>query len=152
MASQPATKPKSRHRSLAFWTIRRWTWHSTPCEACCHVINSPKLHLVTPQGGRTMDISQAFAALNGRFVDTVNSHDTRSWAALFAEDAILIPAGQGAVAGRKGIEEWAEVATKVWNRLDIQQGACTSDGDVAWEFGTWTGNINVPDERTMNIG
>ncbi len=99
-----------------------------------------------------MDISQAFAALNGRFVDTVNSHDTRSWAALFAEDAILIPAGQGAVAGRKGIEEWAEVATKVWNRLDIQQGACTSDGDVAWEFGTWTGNINVPDERTMNIG
>ena len=98
-----------------------------------------------------MDISQAFAALNGRFVDTVNSHDTTSWVALFAEDAILVPAGQEAVTGRKGIEEWAEVATKVWNHLEIQQGLCRSDGNVAWESGTWTGNINVPDERTMDV-
>jgi ketosteroid isomerase-like protein len=98
-----------------------------------------------------MDISPAFAALNDRFVDTVNSHDTPGWVALFAEDAILIPAGQEAVTGRKGIEEWAEVATKIWNHLEIQQGLCTSDGNVAWESGTWTGNINVPDERTMDI-
>ncbi|PRX99343.1 DUF4440 domain-containing protein [Paraburkholderia sp. BL25I1N1] len=99
-----------------------------------------------------MDISQAFAALNGRFVDTVNSHDTIGWVALFAEDAILVPAGQEIVTGRKGIEEWAEVATTVWNHLEIQQGLCRSDGNVAWESGTWTGNINVPDERTMDIG
>ncbi|RKR38268.1 nuclear transport factor 2 family protein [Paraburkholderia sp. BL17N1] len=99
-----------------------------------------------------MDISQAFSALNGRFVDTVNSHDTIGWVALFAEDAILVPAGQEAVTGRKGIEEWAEVATTVWNHLEIQQGLCRSDGNVAWESGTWTGNINGPDERTMDIG
>ena len=98
-----------------------------------------------------MDISQAFAALNGKFVDTVNAHDTPSWAALFAEDAILIPAGQQAVTGRNGIEGWAEVATKVWNHLEIQQEFCTSDGNVAWESGTWTGNINIPDEQTMDI-
>jgi len=87
-----------------------------------------------------MDISQAFTALNGRFADTVNSHDTPSWVALFAEDAILIPAGQEAVTGRKGIEEWAEVATKIWNHLEIQQGLCTSDGNVAWESGTYRTN------------
>ncbi|MGF6636663.1 ketosteroid isomerase-like protein [Paraburkholderia sp. MM5496-R1] len=98
-----------------------------------------------------MDISQAFAALNGRFIDTVNSHDTPGWLALFAEDAILIPAGQEAVSGRKGLEEWAEVATKVWNHLEMQQAFCTSDGNVAWESGTWTGNINVPDDRTMDV-
>jgi ketosteroid isomerase-like protein len=98
-----------------------------------------------------MDISQAFAALNSRFVETVNCHDAPSWVALFAEDAILIPAGQEAVTGRKQIEEWAEVATKIWNHLDIQQGLCQSDGNVAWESGTWTGNINVPDEQTMDI-
>jgi ketosteroid isomerase-like protein len=99
-----------------------------------------------------MDISQAFAASNGRFVDTVNSHDAPGWAALFAEDAILIPAGQEAVSGRKGIEEWADVATKVWNHLEIQQGFFTSDENVAWESGTWSGNINIADERTIDIG
>ncbi|AXF06019.1 YybH family protein [Paraburkholderia hospita] len=99
-----------------------------------------------------MDISQAFAALNGRFVDTVNSHDAPGWAALFAEDAILIPAGQEAVSGRKGIEEWADVATKVGNHLEIQQGFFTSDENVAWESGTWSGNINIADERTIDIG
>jgi len=98
-----------------------------------------------------MDISQAFAELNARFVDTVNDHDPISWAALFAEDAVLVPAGQDSVTGRKGIEEWAEAAMKVWNHLDIKQGHCTADGNVAWESGTWTGNINVPDEQTMDL-
>ena len=98
-----------------------------------------------------MDIAQAFSALNGRFVETVNSHDAAGWAALFAEDAMLIPAGEQAVAGLKAIEEWAGVATKVWNHLEIQQKHYASDGNVAWEAATWTGNINVPDERTMDI-
>ena len=98
-----------------------------------------------------MDISQAFAELNARFVDTVNDHDAISWAALFAEDAVLVPAGQVSVTGRKGIEAWAEIATKVWNHLEIKQGPCTADGNVAWESGTWTGNINVPDEQTMDL-
>jgi ketosteroid isomerase-like protein len=98
-----------------------------------------------------MDISQAVAELNDKFVDAVNSHDTPGWTALFAEDAVLIPAGQEAVTGRKGIEEWAEVATKIWNHLEVQQGTCTYDGNVAWQSGTWTGNINVPDGGTVDI-
>lgn len=64
-----------------------------------------------------MDISQEFAALNGRFAETVNSHDTVGWVAMFADDAILVPAGYAVVSGRKGIEEWAAMATKVWNSL-----------------------------------
>jgi ketosteroid isomerase-like protein len=98
-----------------------------------------------------MNISKAFAELNAMFVDTVNNHDPVSWAALFAEDAILVPAGQVSVTGRKGIEEWAEMAMKVWNRLEIEQGPSTDAGSVAWESGTWTGNINVLDEQTMDI-
>ena len=98
-----------------------------------------------------MDISQEFAALNSRFVDTVNDHDAHEWASLFAEDAVLIPAGQPSVTGRKGIEEWADVATKIWNHLEIQQGPCTAEGNVAWEHGTWTGNITVADRQTMDI-
>jgi ketosteroid isomerase-like protein len=69
-----------------------------------------------------MGISQAFADLNSRFVDMVNGHDAHGWAALFSDDAVLVPAGQPSVVGRKGIEEWAEVATKIWNHLEVQQG------------------------------
>ena len=98
-----------------------------------------------------MDVSQAFADLNSRFVETVNNHDMPGWAALFSEDAVLVPAGQPSVVGRKGIEEWGDVATKIWNRLEIQQGRCSADGAVIWEQGTWTGNINLPDQRTIDI-
>jgi hypothetical protein len=58
-----------------------------------------------------MDISQAFANLNSRFVELVNGHDAHRRAALFSDDAVLVPAGQPTVVGR-------EVATKIWNHLD----------------------------------
>jgi ketosteroid isomerase-like protein len=98
-----------------------------------------------------MDTSQAFAGLNSRFVALVNGHDAQGWAALFAEDAVLVPAGQPSVIGRQGIAAWAEVATKIWNHLEIQQGHCSTDGEVVWEQGTWNGNINLPDNKTMDI-
>jgi ketosteroid isomerase-like protein len=108
-------------------------------------------NLIAPFREASMNVSQAFADLNSRFVETVNSHDAHHWAALFSEDAVLAPAGQPSVIGRKGIEEWAEVATKVWNHLEIQQGRCSDDGAVIWEQGTWTGNINLPDQHTIDI-
>jgi ketosteroid isomerase-like protein len=98
-----------------------------------------------------MDISQAFADLNSKFVETVNSHDAHRWAVLFSEDAVLVPAGQPSVSGRNRIEEWGEIATKVWNHLEIQQGRCSADGNVVWQQGTWTGNINLPDHQTTDI-
>jgi uncharacterized protein (TIGR02246 family) len=98
-----------------------------------------------------MDVSQAFADLNSKFVETVNNHDAHDWATLFSEDAVLVPAGQPSVVGRKGIEQWADVATKIWNHLEIQQARCSDDGNVVWEQGTWTGNINLADQQTMDI-
>jgi ketosteroid isomerase-like protein len=99
-----------------------------------------------------MDIAQAFAALNGKFVDTVNSRDPAGWVALFADDAILVPADRPIVSGRKGLEQWADAASKIWNHLEISQGPCASNGDIAWETGSWTGNINLPDNETLDIG
>jgi ketosteroid isomerase-like protein len=98
-----------------------------------------------------MDVSQAFGDLNSKFVETVNNHDMPGWAALFSEDAVLVPAGQPSVIGRKGIEEWGDVATKIWNHLEIQKGRCSVDGNVVWEQGTWTGNINLPDDQTIDV-
>jgi hypothetical protein len=80
-------------------------------------------NLIAPFQEATINISQAFADLNSRFVELVNGHDAHRWAALFSDDAVLAPAGQPSVIGRKGIEEWAEVATKIWNHLEIPAGA-----------------------------
>jgi hypothetical protein len=33
----------------------------------------------------------------------------------------------------------------------FNKGRCSADGDVLWEQGTWTGNINLPDAQTMDI-
>ena len=98
-----------------------------------------------------MSISKQFSDLNSKFVETVNSHDAHRWAALFSEDAVLIPAGQPSMTGRASIEAWGEVAVKIWNHLEIQEGSCTTKGDVVWEQGTWTGNINVADGKTMDV-
>jgi ketosteroid isomerase-like protein len=98
-----------------------------------------------------MDISQAFSTLNKRFAETVNSHDTAGWVDLFTDDAVLVPADRAMCFGRKGLEQWAEAASKVWNHLEIQQTAHASEADVAWEFGSWRGNINVSDSQTLDV-
>jgi ketosteroid isomerase-like protein len=98
-----------------------------------------------------MDIPQAFADLNSKFVETVNSHDAHRWAVLFSEDAVLVSAGQPSVSGRNRIQEWGEIATKVWNHLEIQQGRCSADGNVVWQQGTWTGNITCPITRQRTL-
>ena len=99
-----------------------------------------------------MDIPQAFSALNSKFVETVNAHDPKRWAALFAEDAVLAPSGQPSVKGRGDIEAWAGEAMKIWNSLAIdREGHFSADGDAVWEQGTWTGNINVAEGKTQDI-
>lgn len=94
-----------------------------------------------------MDISQAFADLNSKFVETVNSHDAHRWAALFSEDAVLVPAGQPSVSGRNRIEDWGEIATKVWDHLEIQQGRCSADGNVVCSKGPGPEILTCPITR-----
>jgi ketosteroid isomerase-like protein len=51
-----------------------------------------------------MDISQAFANLNSRFVELVNGHDAHRWTALFSDDGVLVPAGQPTSSGAKALK------------------------------------------------
>ena len=97
------------------------------------------------------EASQALADSSARQVAAVNKHDAKGWAALFAEDAILVPAGQPIVTGRENIEKWGEVAAKIWNHLDVKREHSSSNGNVAWDTGSYTGNINLPNGKAADI-
>jgi ketosteroid isomerase-like protein len=97
------------------------------------------------------DLSKTFADLNRKFEVAVNGHNPKEWASLFGKDGTLVPAGTPIVQGLNNIEKWAEGATKVWNKLSITNGPSTVNGSVAWQVGTWEGNINTPDRKTMDL-
>jgi ketosteroid isomerase-like protein len=97
------------------------------------------------------DASQALADSSAKQVAAVNKHDAKGWAALFAEDAILVPAGQPIVTGRESIEKWGEVAAKIWNHLDVKREHSSSNGNIAWDTGSYTGNVNLPDGKAVDI-
>jgi ketosteroid isomerase-like protein len=97
------------------------------------------------------DISKTFADLSKKFEVAVNGHNAKEWASLFGKDAMLVPAGTPIVQGQDNIEKWAEGATKIWNKLSITGGPSTVNGSVAWQVGTWEGNVNTPDGKTMDL-
>jgi ketosteroid isomerase-like protein len=97
------------------------------------------------------DISKTFADLNKKFEVAVNGHNAKEWASLFGKDAMLVPAGTPIVQGQDNIEKWAEGATKIWNKLSITGGPSTVNGSVAWQVGTWEGNVNTPDGKTIDL-
>ena len=45
------------------------------------------------------------------------------WAALFSEDAVLVPAGQPSVSGWNRIEEWGEIAMKRMHVIGVALAA-----------------------------
>jgi ketosteroid isomerase-like protein len=92
-----------------------------------------------------------FNALNRKFEQTVSSQDAKGWASLYASNAILVPVGEPVVVGHDNILKWGEEAVKVWNKLSINEGPAVVKGDVAWQPSTWTGNINTPDGKKMDI-
>jgi ketosteroid isomerase-like protein len=89
--------------------------------------------------------------LNKKYEATVSAHDAKQWASLYAVNATLVPAGSPIVQGRENIEKWGEAAVKVWNTLAISAGPITANGSVAWQVCTWSGNINTPDGKTLDL-
>jgi len=116
--------------------------------------NSRRNALVAEDGDARAGLITPWAplvAIKSGQVAAVNKHDAKGWAALFAEDAILVPAGQPIVTGRESIEKWGEVAAKIWNHLDVKREHSNSNGNIAWDTGSYTGNVNLPDGKAVDI-
>lgn len=106
------------------------------------------LMLSTPALAGDMD---AINAVSEKNIAAVNAHDAKSWADTYAKNAVLVPAGSPIVEGREAIEKWGEGAAKVWNSLKVSPGETRLHGDTAWQPGTWSGNLNMPDGKTADL-
>ena len=68
-----------------------------------------------------------------------NDKDADRVAALYTEDALLLPPGAAAVNGRTAIREFFanDIATR-WTMISVQPLTTEVAGDWAWRAGTWS--------------
>jgi uncharacterized protein (TIGR02246 family) len=91
----------------------------------------------------TADAPALRAALAAYF-DAANTGDPAGWAALYTEDAVMMPPNGPAVEGRAAIEAWlamlpVTIADAEGTALEVE-GA----GDLAYVRGTYSMNLQIP--------
>jgi uncharacterized protein (TIGR02246 family) len=97
------------------------------------------------------DLSKTVADTVKKYEAAINGHNAKEFASLFGKDATLVSPGTPPIQGRENIEKWEEGRAKFWNKLSIADGPYTVNGSVLWTVGTWEGNANTPDGKTMDL-
>jgi uncharacterized protein (TIGR02246 family) len=88
------------------------------------------------------DTTALRAALTA-YLDAANTGDATQWAALYADDAVMMPPNSPAVEGRQAIEAWIAMLPAI---TDATGGASEVDGagDLAYVRGTYSMNMLIP--------
>ena len=74
-----------------------------------------------------------------------NDKDADAVAAIYAEDAQLLPDGAPAVNGRAAIREhYANEIATAWAKVSVASDANGVAGDWAWRSGTWSAEFAPP--------
>ena len=92
----------------------------------------------TEEGPAT--VRAAIEETNARFTEAFNQGDTAATAALYTEDAIVLPPGQGMVRGRPAIQESmaADIETNALSGLVLTTSDVRVGGNLAVEVGTYS--------------
>lgn len=101
------------------------------------------------------DFRRALDAVLARFAEAYNRKDVAGLAALFAEDAVLVPPGP-IVAGRRDIAQTYRTRLEHGARgLRFEVVEARAEGDLAWAVGRFTGTVpgegGRPQERRGNF-
>ena len=84
-------------------------------------------------------VQQAIKDTNARFVEAFNRGDMASVAAVYTEDAKLLPPNGQMISGRQGIQEFWNGARQMGVRDPILETvAVEHSGDLAYEIGAYT--------------
>ena len=90
------------------------------------------------------DVAAVESATAG-WVQAYNDKDADALAAIYAEDAQLLPQGAPAVKGRAAIREhYANEIATAWAKISIVSDANGVAGDWAWRSGTWSAETAPP--------
>ena len=95
-------------------------------------------------------VQQAIEETNTQFCEAVNRGDAAAVAALYAEDAKLLPPNSEMVSGRQAIQAFWEGALEMglWD-INLEGVDVGCDGDMAYEIGTYTLNIQPEGGQAM---
>ncbi|MCL7972014.1 MAG: nuclear transport factor 2 family protein [marine benthic group bacterium] len=85
------------------------------------------------------DVKADFEAMSMKWKAAYDSGDGAAVAALYAEDAMLLPPNMDPVSGREAIAEFWTMATAAGGTTDLKVKEVYSMGDMAAEVGTYSG-------------
>jgi len=85
--------------------------------------------------------------MNRDFAAALNAKDAKAAAALYTEDAVLIPPGEPLVRGRAAIEEYWQGAIEAGGVRDVsvETMEALSSGSLGYEIGSFVLTVNGPD-------
>ena len=85
-------------------------------------------------------VRAAIKETNARFAEALNQGDAAAIAALYTEDAIVLPPGQGMVRGRQAIQESmaVDIETNALSDLVLTTSDVQVAGNLAVEVGTYS--------------
>ncbi len=101
--------------------------------------------------GMSEEVRKAIMKANAKLTSEVRKGNAAGAAALYTEDAILLPPNSERVQGRKGIETfWAGTITQ----LGLKDGILTTEeligsGDTYTEIGSYTMKIQPPGQKLL---
>lgn len=89
--------------------------------------------------------------MNRDFAAALNAKDAKAAAALYTEDAVLIPPGEPLVRGRAAIEEYWRGAIESGGVRDVSVETidALSSGSLGYETGSFVLTANGPDGETL---
>lgn len=89
--------------------------------------------------------------MNRDFAAALNAKDAQAAAALYTEDAVLIPPGEPLVQGRKAIEEYWRGALESGGVRDVSVETmdARSSGSLGYETGSFVLTANGPDGEAV---
>lgn len=96
--------------------------------------------LVTDRRTAELRVRQAIEKANAKFVEAFSRGDAAAIAALYIEDAKLLPPNNPMVSGRQSIEEFWKgfIEMSVWREVILETVEVDYNGDLASEVGTYT--------------
>ncbi len=111
--------------------------------------------LVALGPARAEDLRAVMEADNARWLATYNTNTPAAFAAMYTEDAVVLPPGGQPVAGRDAITRFWKDRLAPGNRKDhtFEIVSVLQDGGFAYQVARWTLNIlNGRDEPTKVSG
>ena len=89
--------------------------------------------------------------MNRDFAAALNAKDAQAAAALYAEDAVLIPPGEPLVRGRDAIEDYWRAAIEAGDIRDVSVETmdALSSGSLGYETGSFVLTANGPDGEAV---